>query len=326
MLKRIFRFVLKLRKKIDQKVLIFGFFLLLSTVFWFLNKLNEDLETSLTFPVRYINLPRDRVLVNDLPQQLNIQVQAPGYTLLRYKLISRQVPIVLNVDNFNFRYKSGTEPPVFFLLSQWTRASLEEQLLSEVTIMNIQPDTLFFSFDSIARRRVPVKPVLDLQFARQFQLKGSVTTVPDSVVVSGPRAIIDTFSVARTRPLKITGLDHPEERTISMEEIPNVSYSHKRVDVSIPVEQFTESVLDIPIAVENVPDSLSLKIFPSHTTLTFMVGLSDFGKIQPGLFRAVVQFPSESAGKLNIDLVRSPDYIRSVKLSPSQVEYIIEKK
>lgn len=99
----------------------FWFFLILSTVFWFLNELNQVAVTELSFPVKYINMPRDRVLVNDLPQELRLQVQAPGYTLLRYKLSKRQVPITLNIESYNFSYLSGTEPPRYYLLSRTIR-------------------------------------------------------------------------------------------------------------------------------------------------------------------------------------------------------------
>ncbi|HDJ33290.1 MAG TPA: hypothetical protein ENF21_04230 [Bacteroidetes bacterium] len=325
-LKKTFRCFLKVRQlKLNQRVLIFGFFLILSTVFWFLNELNQVAVTELSFPVKYINMPRDRVLVNDLPQELRLQVQAPGYTLLRYKLSKRQVPITLNIESYNFSYLSGTEPPRYYLLSRTIRESLSRQMLREGNILSVAPDTLFFTFDDIVRKKVPVIPVLDIRYARQFQLSGEISCIPDSVTVSGPGAVIDTFRVVRTRPEKLTDVDQTVEETLLLEEVPNVRFSHRRVSVRIPVEQFTESSVQVPIHAEGVPDSITLKVFPSRVNITFMVALSNFSKVQPALFRVAVFFPEEPVEKLKVQLLRYPDYIRSVKFSPEQVEYIIEK-
>lgn len=314
---------------IDQRILVFGFFLLLSTVFWFLNELNQEASTSLVFPVRYSNLPRDKVLVNELPARLELQVRAPGYTLLRYLLTSRRAPVTLNMESLNIRVIAGTEPPTFYLLTQFTRESLNRQLLSDATITGIKPDTLFFTFDEIARKKVPVEPSLELWFTRQYQLSGPYECEPDSIIVSGPNAIIDTIRAVRTRWQKFDRLSQTMEKSIILEEIPAISFSHKRVLVRIPVEQFTEASLEIPISTENVPDSLSLKLFPQKVTLNYMVSLSNFPRVHPGLFRAEVFYPSQGnilPETLPVELSSIPDYLRSVRLHPARVEYIIEKK
>lgn len=134
-------------------------------------------------------------------------------------------------------------------------------MLREGNILSVAPDTLFFTFDDIVRKKVPVIPVLDIRYARQFQLSGEISCIPDSVTVSGPGAVIDTFRVVRTRPEKLTDVDQTVEETLLLEEVPNVRFSHRRVSVRIPVEQFTESSVQVPIHAEGVPDSITLKVF-----------------------------------------------------------------
>jgi len=41
----------------DRDIVIFGFFLLLSFIFWYLNSLEKEVEYSIRYPVRYVNLP-----------------------------------------------------------------------------------------------------------------------------------------------------------------------------------------------------------------------------------------------------------------------------
>jgi hypothetical protein len=56
--------------------------------------------------------------------------------------------------------------------------------------------------------------------------------------------------------------------------------------------------------------------------------LSDYDKVVPQLFEAVVDFDdiAKQENKLNIKITGAPDYIQSLRYSPKSVEYIIEKK
>ena len=56
--------------------------------------------------------------------------------------------------------------------------------------------------------------------------------------------------------------------------------------------------------------------------------LSDYEKVLPQLFEAIVDYNQTSGqeNKLNIVIKYSPEYIKSLLYSPKWVEYIIEKK
>ncbi len=43
--------------RINRNILIFLFFLLLSFVFWYLNSLSKEIDTTLRYPVTYTNIP-----------------------------------------------------------------------------------------------------------------------------------------------------------------------------------------------------------------------------------------------------------------------------
>ena len=56
----------KLTKKgvsaINRDVVVFAFFLFLSFGFWYLNSLGKEIEADIRYPVKYINIPKDRVI------------------------------------------------------------------------------------------------------------------------------------------------------------------------------------------------------------------------------------------------------------------------
>ena len=45
---------------INRDVVVFAFFLFLSFGFWYLNSLGKEMEADIKYPVKYINIPKDR--------------------------------------------------------------------------------------------------------------------------------------------------------------------------------------------------------------------------------------------------------------------------
>ena len=156
------------RKKItfNKRLLIFFFFLLLSILFWFLTAMNKEYVASISYPVRYIRFPENKVLVNDIPDRLELTVNASGFLLLGHKLKSRLTPIIFNVNSFSpntFR----NDPSTVYILSSYASNEIARQLSSEIEILDINPDSLIFKFAERAEKTVPVLPSLNFSFEKQ---------------------------------------------------------------------------------------------------------------------------------------------------------------
>jgi YbbR domain-containing protein len=316
------------RIKFDRKLLVFLFFLFLSTIFWLLNELSKNSTTTIAYPVKYTNLPKDKVLVKELPSRFELTIEAPGYTLLKYKVSNRLLPLIFDLNQYGFTIMGGSSSQKFFILTSRVRTGIARQLRSDVQILNISPDSLIFEFGEIVQKRVPVVPDLSIELAKQYMVAGEITIDPDTIMVSGPDLIIDTIQQVFTRKEALTGVNQSTTHSINLEAIKNVTYSEKKVTITIPVEQFTEAVLDIPIEKVHVPDSLILKTFPGTVTLTCKVSLSNYEKLTPHHFRAVVDYEAiekKLGNKLKVSIVKAPEYVRSIRFHPVNVEFIIEK-
>ncbi len=317
------------RKKItlNRRVLIFFFFLLLSILFWFLTALNKEYVTSISYPVRYIRFPEDKVLVNDIPDRLELNVNASGFTLLRYQLKSRLTPIIFDVNSFspnNFR----DDPSAFYILSSFAKEGISRQLSSEIKILDIRPDSLIFRFSERVKKVVPVNLRPNLSFAKQFMQVGPCILEPDSVTISGPKVIIDSIYAVETEELVMSGINESFDLEIKIRPINKVDLDPVEIWLQVPVEKFTEANLKIPIEVVNLPDSLILRTFPGEVNITCQVGLSAYETLNQHLFRAVVDYADAGTmlgSKLQVNLVRVPDYIQSLNYTPKSVEYILER-
>ena len=326
---RVSDFFNKIRKKLDKNFFIFVIFLFLSGLFWLLNELSRESIADISYPVKYINLPGNKMLANEVPKRLSLKLQAPGYTLLRFKLSSGLIPLNLDMESYFLRQLPGMNSSAYYLLTRELRGRFERRLSSNITIIDIQPDSLFFKFDSIIHKRVPVIPEVEYTMARQFMLKAEFQTLPDSIVVSGPGLILDTLKAVSTVRMIYNDLNASVDEEVELIPVPRIELSEERVFLSAQVEQFTEANLKVPIETINVPDSLVLKTFPSQASISCIAGLSEYDKISSYVFQLEVDYLEISqslGGKLKINIASAPDFVRSVRIYPIYVEFIIEKK
>lgn len=313
---------------LNRNLLIFFFFLLLSIIFWFLTALNKDYNTILSYPVEYIKLPKGKVLTNDLPEQLDLNVQARGFMLIRLKLQSKLSPLLFDVNSFSLNVIPGRDPLTLFIITNLVREKIQQQLTSEIRIIGVSPDTLFLQLSDRFTKLTPVQLNLELDFEKQHMQVRDIIITPDSILLSGPKNLVDTIPAVFTIPEKITGIKKNTELELDLQPIDKVEFSVYKVVVNIPVEKFTEESIEVPIQVINMPDSLFLRTFPSIIDITYRVGLSDYNKVSEHMFMAVLDYSTKGSSignRLTVELIKVPEYVQVTNFFPKNVEYIIEK-
>ena len=316
------------RKKItmNRRVLVYFFFLLLSVLFWFLTAMNKDYPTTISYPVRYIKFPEKKVLVNDIPDRLELSVNAGGYTLLKYKLRSYIDPIIFDVETFSPNRVLG-DPSTMYIKTNSAKEDITTQL-ADIEIVSISPDTLFFQFADKMSKKVPVEPDFEISFEKQYMQVGPYLVEPDSVTISGPEVIIDTIKVVKTEPVIMSDVNRSFDMELKMQPQNKVEFDPLEVWIQVPIEKFTEASLKVQIEVINMPDSLLLRPFPPAVTVNCQIGLSAYETLNEHLFRAVIDYAEVGnmlGNKLQVQIIKMPVYIQSVNFTPKSVEYIVER-
>jgi len=325
-----FRQVLEFLKSLrhNRKLGIFLVFMVLSAMFWFLTQLEEVYVTSISYPVKYQDMPEDKIVVGNLPDQIDLEVRGQGFQLLEYKFSNALNPLILHLDAYNIQ-EENSDTPRHFIVTQKATPRISQQLSQEVEILNITPDTLFFEFAEKISRRVPVRPNITYDFAKQMMLKGDIQIEPDSVNISGPSSVLDTIDQIHTQSRSFQNLQKTVRATLVLQKPhEQLELSTQQVNLTIPIEQYTEGEVGREIVVENVPDSLIVRTFPKSVTITYLVGLSRYEQVIPELFKAVVDYRDvkDGAEQLRVKIENAPNYLKSYSYAPQEVEYIIEKK
>lgn len=314
---------------INSDAITFSSFLILAFILWYLNSLGKIIDAEVSYPVKYINIPKERVIVDDLPSRLNLYLRGPGYSILKLKLTSGRTPIIIDIASVSYRRVPGSKTLSYYIKTSVLAQKLSTQLRAESSLISIKPDTLFFSFDRILSKKVPVTPSLEINTARQYFLKGPLIIDPDSVTIKGPSRILDTVKSVRTRYRRLSGLYEAVEKEIPLEKCKMYTLSDKRVKVKVPVEQFTEAEITVPVSLRNIPDSIELKIFPDEVKLKCLVAVSDYKKISETPFEVTIDLKKvdlQKTDKIPVEVANIPSFVNSLRFSPEEVDFLIEKK
>ena len=319
-----------IKKKINKKILTYVVFILIAVVIWYLNALNKEYSDDLNFAVKYTDLPDDKILTNAPNLYLLLTINAQGFTLLKYKLGLILSPITIEASYNTLRKASNSPPDEYFIITQSSFNKIEAQLSPNVVLKQISPDTVYLHLSETVKKEIPVKSTIQLQFDKGFLTSGKMRIDPAKVTVTGPQTIIDTMKYVYTRTKSFTKLKDTLRTVIALQPVNQLRYSVNEVTIVQSIEKHTEASITIPIEPVNVPDGLTMKVFPGTVTVNFMIPVSDYEKLQPQIFRAVVDYltvkdAKDNQTKAKVTILRSPDYVTDVKLNPVNVDYIIEK-
>lgn len=311
------------RLKNDRRIIVFMVCLLIATILWFLNALNQNYTTTVSYAVKYNNPPENLFLANDPPNQLNLKVEAHGFALLRQKLSFSVSPIVLNLAAI--KNAEDEAESTFSVETENLIRRISNQVSSEITVLDIEPEIIRLVFDSLKSKMVPVAPNLHLQLKSQFFLNGNIQLKPDSVQLTGPASIINSVDSLKTKSYTFEELDSQIDMVVPLEHPEKTKVFPTKVNLNIPVERFTEKRIKVPVQVLNVPENLNIKIFPSELEVSFLVGLSDYESISATDFDIVADYSSaENKEVMEIVVMDRPNYIQQLRVSPPNVEYLIE--
>jgi hypothetical protein len=305
-----------------KKILLFSVFLLISASIWLLNALSKNYTSVIEYPLVYTDFPENKVFVGEMPGQLDLQINAHGYALLRYKLFRNPVPISFNVSAFNL--SRGQDSASAYILTRYLKDQISRQLPTELQLLEIFPDTLHFKFSGRVTRMVKIKPDFDFSVEKQFTIKDEILLTPDSVEVTGPDLILDTLSFVYTEKYQLGELTRNYSDKVQLLKVADLNFNLVRVSCSIELERFTELQVTVPIGVLNLPDSLTLQTFPPTIKLNCRVGLSKYDRIERYPFRAVVDYEmiDERIPTLNVTIQNPPNYLLGYEFYPKTVEFL----
>ncbi|MBK9401826.1 MAG: hypothetical protein IPN36_13545 [Bacteroidetes bacterium] len=282
----------------------------LATCIWVLNSLNNSHATTVRIPVSYDLKFRDRA-TSQIPEFLEIDVKARGFTLMEFVKVSRRYKI-RPLENSNF----STDTVMSSMDAVWP---LMREFGKEIEITRIHPKQFFLSGNKSFSKKVAVKGNFRLKFKPSFLESGPFVFYPDSVFLFSSTPIPEEMKDIYTENIVFENADKDIFRKLKL-QLPRGDYhlSSKESWLLIPIEPGTEITLEVPIISNN---RYASEVFiPNYVKVTCLVPLSKFTGTKPGLFSFVTEASALNSDKVIVRLKRKPYWAGKIRWEPTTVK------
>lgn len=283
------------------------------------------LSNSYNYPVQEIltfkNAPQKRAFHSLQADTVMATVSGTGWQMVFSKMNPESKPITVDLHTLESRN--------FVVLSSQLK-QINDKKESNQQIISIDPDTLYFDFSNRLTKKVPVLAMMGLKFQRQFALSGDVIIRPAYVTVSGPVDRLQKLDNWKTDSIIENHLSETINRRVNLQPVKegNLNVYPKVVQVIIPVDEFTEKTLEIPVKLINNHKYYNVKVFPQKVKVTFTTSLSHYRDVNEDLFEATADLDlwnEHGYSSLPVKLSHFPPYCKIVKVSPTNIDFIVKK-
>jgi YbbR domain-containing protein len=312
--------IIKLSAIERRRLSVFITCLILAAVAWVFVSLSDDYKYTVKRVLNFKNAPQKRAFHSLQSDTVDVTMQGTGWQMLFSKMNADDKPINIDLhtlDNKNF----------VVLPSQLKQVNAERDSTNQ--ILSINPDTLYFDFTNRMIKRVPVKLMLAISYQQRFSLSRNINIKPAYITISGPAGRIDKITEWPTDSLKLKDVNESYRTRLNLKPVNDGSLViyPKVVEVGIPIDEFTEKTLDIPVKLINHHYD-NVKIFPQKVKITFTVSLNNYTATDEDDFEAVADLDlwrEHGYNTLPVKFIRVPAFCKIINIEPRNIDFIVKK-
>jgi len=177
--------------------------LALAVILW-IYVVAEETTSQLVSVRVVVDLPDDLALAKPAPT-LRALVTGPARELLKLYSAPPVIQATVPASAAN-RWRLTVSP-----------SDVQIGRVARVSIQDVEPRTLEFDLDRLARRDVPVALRGVVEPESGFQVVRPLAITPQTVRVTGPRALVNGVDSIRTEPLEVRGVTASFERRVPLD-------------------------------------------------------------------------------------------------------------
>ncbi len=297
----------------------FCLFLVFATILWYGHALNSTRDQKLHIPITYTGLNDEVMFAEELPQSFTIYVRDQGKRLRLYKN-DKFTPIQIDLHGLTV-----AEQGTLQLTTETVRQKITDQLQGTTRLQRVLPENISVGYYKQHSKEVPVRLVGSVSLAPQYQFVQMPIVAPASITVFGSQETLQALQEVETEVLDIVHVKDSLREKVALQAIEGVRFSLSEVEIHAVAEQFTEKVFTLPIRVIGTPETETLRLFPPTADVTVRVGISHFNDVTAADLQVECAYPTTQVSQLPLQLRYTSPYITQARVSPIEVEYIIEK-
>ncbi|WP_407430289.1 hypothetical protein [Arcticibacter sp.] len=269
--------------------------------------------------VNYVDPPENRAYHPLQDDSVTLQIEGSGWQLLFSRL--RLQPTAINVSLKSLNTRS-------FIVFSNQLGDINRQFASSQKVISVLPDTLFFDFSKRSVKKIPIRLMHNLTFEKNYGISGPIRMTPNHVIVNGATEDLKNIEVWPTTMLTRNDVDAPVTAKIGFMESKanNIDVFPLSVKVEIPVEMFTEKIIEVPVKVLNA-GGREVQVLPERVAITVLTPLSRYPAMKVDSFSVAIDLKDRSANsysQLPVMIRRRPQFVKMVKVDPQVVDFFIK--
>lgn len=307
------------KRRLRRRILIFLVCVFLAAAFWILNILGKSYKFELESKIAFENLPEDKALSLEQAPIVLFTVEGTGWNFLKSKMQFLKDTLTFDLRKTNSKDEIDLNKALLDFEKQWD---------SKLKIVNVFPSKIIFNLEQKKIRKLPIRVQSNISFKENYNISSPITISPDSVYVKGPIELIKKLNYVETEPVVLQKLDKSVQLNVKVnaQKYPNIIFSNNDLKLHVPVEQFTENIIEIPININQEEINSEILLFPSVCQVKFKVALSEYPNIIAQSFRVFAERNKHLSNRLSLRLVSQPEFIKDVEIIPETVEYLKVEK
>ncbi|UKT64795.1 YbbR-like domain-containing protein [Pedobacter mucosus] len=269
----------------------------------------------------YKNFPQKRAFHPLQSDTVDLQVEGTGWQLLFARLRINPQSVSVSLNKLNSRD---------FIVFSDQLSNINKQLETSQKVISIKPDTLYFDFTRRSVKKVPIKLIQKIGFIKQYGISSEINLTPKYVTVTGPIEELAKVSYWTTDTLKLLRVQANTTSRINMQHSThkNVSIFPSSVEVKIPIDEFTEKTLEVPLKIINNRNYHGIRLYPKKVKVTFLIALSNFDQVDESFITAAVdvdEWQNLHHNQFVVKITEFPNYCKLINIFPSKIDFIVEK-
>jgi len=312
--------IVKLSASERRRLSAFFTCLVLAALAWLFTNLSNPYTFTVKRVITYKNTPQRRAFHSLQSDTVSVTVNGTGWQMLFSKLNDDSK--ALNVDLRPLESNNYVA-----LSSQIKQVSINKDVHD---VVSFNPDTLYFDFLNRTVKRVPIKLVSDIKYQKQFAQLNNAIIKPAYVTLDGPSNRIDKITEWQTDSLTADKVNETIRTKLDLQppNEGNITVYPKAVDIIVPVDEYTEKTLQIPVKLLNNSDYYNVKVFPEKVKVTFLTSLKRYTEIDENFFEADADlnlWKNQGYNTLPVNLIRMPPFCRIISIDPPNIDFIVKK-
>ena len=193
-----------------------------------------EFETTLVFPIEYVNRPNGLTSLEALPTAVTARVHGKG-KFLRYTTRKGFCRVDL----------AGTQIGTNTLILNWSTLTIPKD--AGVSRAEVQdPRRIVVEFDETIVRDIPITPTIEGSPDTRYVQVGKTFLNPPAARVKGPRRLVDQIALIPTQPIDIRGQRSTVRKAARLVPSghPTVEYTPESVEIGITIELVVEEAIE----------------------------------------------------------------------------------